>query len=43
MAEDKGEMSEFDIVRDGCAISDVIMVADGIMGDDDDPVSSAIN
>ena len=42
VAKDVGETSEPDIVRCG-VVSDVIMVADGIVGDDDDPVSSVMN
>ena len=42
VAEDVGKMSELDIVRDG-TVSDVIMVADATIGDDGNPVSSAIN
>ena len=40
VAEYVGEMPEFDIGRDG-AVSDVIMAADGNIGDDGDAVSSA--
>ena len=42
VAEYVGKVSELDIGRDD-AVSDVIMVADGNIGDDGHAVSSAIN